>query len=159
MTGHRLLRGGIFPGGAHLHRLPRPGDLEEIGDAFHAMVDLACSNSIVMDRFTGTAVLRADQAAEIGVLGVVARASGLNLDVRLSHPTLYSPTGFTQAYRDTGDVLARFLVRCDEVDISLALLSDYIGGEGSLAVSVSDHTDNGGRAASGGRRMAGHHRP
>jgi Ni,Fe-hydrogenase III large subunit/Ni,Fe-hydrogenase III component G len=149
VTGHRLLRGGILPGETRLHRLPRHGELEEIGDAFHAIVDLACSNSIVMERFTGTAVLRAEQAAEIGVLGVVARASGLNLDARLSHPFLSSPTGFTPACRDTGDVLARFLVRCDEVDTSLALLSDYIGGKGPLTVSVSGHTDKGGGTGSG----------
>jgi Ni,Fe-hydrogenase III large subunit/Ni,Fe-hydrogenase III component G len=149
VTGHRLLRGGIFPGGARLHRLPRPSELEEIGCTFHGIVDLARSNSIVMDRFTGTAVLRADQATEIGVLGVVARASGLNLDARLSHPFLSSSTGFTPACRDSGDVLARFLVRCDEVDASLALLSDYIVGQGPLEASMRDRTDNGGGAGSG----------
>src|ERR1019366_4440635 len=108
MTGHRLLRGGIVPGGTRLRRLPRPDELAEIARRFHELVDLARANSIVMDRFTGTAVLSATQAREIGVLGVVARASGLSHDARLSHPFIDPPTDFHPARHDAGDVLARF---------------------------------------------------
>src|ERR1019366_8564294 len=79
VTGHRLLRGGIIPGGVTVHRLPRPDELAEIGARFRELVDLARSNTIVMDRFAGTAVLTFRHAEEVGVLGVVARASGLTL--------------------------------------------------------------------------------
>ena len=133
VTGHRLLRGGIVPGGALLRSLPRPDDLQEIGARFQEIIDLARSNSIVMDRFTGTAVLSATQAREIGVLGVVARASGLSHDARLSHPFIDPPTDFHPARHDAGDVLARFLVRCAEVEASLALLTDYVTRDGPLS--------------------------
>ena len=149
VTGHRLLRGGIVPGGAALRRLPRPDELEEIGTRFHDIVDLARSNSIVMDRFTGTGVLSTSHAEEIGVLGVVARASGLLLDARLSHPFIEPPPGFRPARHDTGDVLARFLVRCDEVDASLALLAGYIGRGGPLSASGPDRNRKGGGQGSG----------
>jgi Ni,Fe-hydrogenase III large subunit/Ni,Fe-hydrogenase III component G len=149
VTGHRLLRGGILPGGARLKRFPRLVELEEIGQAFGDIVDLARANTIVMDRFTGTAVLSAAQAAEIGVLGVVARASGVSVDARLSHPFIEPPAGFRPAHRQSGDVLARFLVRCDEMETSLALLSDYVGRGGPLSASVSDGYGNGGGTGSG----------
>lgn len=149
VTGHRLLRGGIVPGGTRLRRLPRPDELAEIGARFHDIVDLARSNSIVMDRFTGTAVLSSDQAEEIGALGVVARASGLVLDARLAHPFIDPPVGFRASHRDTGDVLARFLVRCDEVDASLALLGGYVGGSGALSVPGPDRIGRAGGHGSG----------
>ncbi len=136
VTGHRLLRGGVVPGGAVLRALPRAEDLGEIGVRFREIVDLARSNTIVMDRFTGTAVLGAAQAEEIGVLGVVARASGLALDARLSHPLVDGAPGFAPARRDTGDVLARFLVRCDEVERSLELLTAAVAEQGPLTATA-----------------------
>jgi Ni,Fe-hydrogenase III large subunit/Ni,Fe-hydrogenase III component G len=149
VTGHRLLRGAITPGGVAVRRLPRPDELEEVSQRFHDIVDLARANTIVMDRFTGTAVLATSQAKEIGVVGVVARASGLVLDARLSHPFVDPSVGFLPAHHDAGDVLARFLVRCDEVDASLALLADYIGRDGPLSASGPDHKGQGGGHGSG----------
>jgi len=136
VTGHRLLRGGIFPGGARLQRLPRRAELDEIGHRFHEITRLARSNTVVMDRFTGTSVLTRSHAEEIGVLGVVARASGLSLDARLSNPFVDPPAGFQPAGHDAGDVLARFLVRCDEVDASLELLAGYVDRGGPLSASA-----------------------
>jgi Ni,Fe-hydrogenase III large subunit len=129
--------------------LPRLDELAEIGRVFADIVALARSNTIVMDRFTDTAVLSTSQAAEIGVLGVVARASGLPVDARLAHPFIMPSAGFRPAHRESGDVLARFLVRCDEVQASLALLSDYVGRGGPLSTSVSDGYGNGGGSGSG----------
>jgi Ni,Fe-hydrogenase III large subunit/Ni,Fe-hydrogenase III component G len=134
VCGHRLLRGGVRYGGAELHSLPRPDEIDEIGQRFHDLVDLARSNSIVMDRLTGTGILSTSQASDIGVLGVVARASGLIVDARVTNPFIEAPAYFVPARRDGGDVLARFLVRCDEIDTSLALLRDYVAREGPLAV-------------------------
>ena len=62
VTGHRLLRRGVHYGGATLRALPTREELEDIGTQFHELVALARSNSIVMDRFTGTGVLSIDQA-------------------------------------------------------------------------------------------------
>jgi Ni,Fe-hydrogenase III large subunit/Ni,Fe-hydrogenase III component G len=134
VTGHRLLRGGVHYGGATLLALPRVDELDEIAARFHELVDLARANNIVMDRFTGTGVLSEQAAHEIGVLGVVARASSLNDDARVSHTFVQMPTTFHSVTRDTGDVLARFDVRCDEVDVALRLLTDFVSREGPLTV-------------------------
>ncbi len=76
VTGHRLLRGGVRPSGACVVALPGPTELAEIGAQFHELVDLARGQGTVMDRFTGTAVLHRVDVDALGVLGVVARASG-----------------------------------------------------------------------------------
>ncbi len=96
VTGHRLLRGGVQYGGATLRSLPTQQELDDIATAFHELVDLGRSNSIVMDRFTGTGVLSNDQARDLGVLGVVARASGLTNDARVTHPFWICPRAFTR---------------------------------------------------------------
>ena len=138
VTGHRLLRGGLSFGGATLLSLPDLGELREIVEAFHDLVALASANSIVMDRFTGTGILHTASARDIGVLGVAARASGLELDARISNPFVDLPDTFRPSRHDTGDVLARFLVRCEEVDSSLELLAHYAAREGALEVRESE---------------------
>jgi len=159
VTGHRLLRGGVQFGGATLRTMPTKEELEDIGNQFHELVALARSNSIVMDRFTGTGVLTNDQARDLGVLGVVARASGLNEDSRVSHPYVELPASFRSVSREGGDVLARFEVRCDEVDVSLRLLADLVTREGPLdihAVEVEPREGHGTGIAEGWRGAVVH---
>jgi Ni,Fe-hydrogenase III large subunit/Ni,Fe-hydrogenase III component G len=122
VTGHRLLRGAITPGAATTRTLPSGATLDGIAADIHDLVDIAMANSTVVDRFTGTAVLSHDHASSLGVLGYIARASGIANDARHAHP-------FADLYRDLqvpvhdgGDVLARFQTRMDEIDASIALL-------------------------------------
>jgi Ni,Fe-hydrogenase III large subunit/Ni,Fe-hydrogenase III component G len=126
VTGHRLLRGAIYPGGTIVRALPDPAELAEIGADIAEVVTLALDHSVVRDRFTGTAVLTAPQAAGLGTLGYVARASGLDTDARHDHPLpgnrfpriAYRPAG--------GDVLARFTVRAEEVQPAVAFITEAV---------------------------------
>ena len=127
VTGHRLLRGAIQPGATAVHRLPTAGELSEIGDRFEELVELATSNTVVMDRFRGTAVLAGADAAGIGTLGVVARASGLGLDARVAHPIPGLDEHCLVACEESGDVMARMWVRAAEVRESLRLVAE-LGG-------------------------------
>ena len=129
-TGHRLLRGGVILGGANLRRVPDPARLAEIGAEIRELVGLALSHAIVRDRFTGTATLTRKQALDIGTLGYVARASGLDRDARVSHPFADLGDALTVPTRAGGDVLSRFLVRADEVDVSINLITELGGGLG-----------------------------
>ncbi|MHB9857369.1 hydrogenase large subunit [Streptomyces sp. YIM S03343] len=129
ITGHRLLRGGVVPGGAALQALPDPGRLQAIGADIREIADLALRHSTVHDRLTGTAILRTDAARAMGCLGYVARASGLSYDARVAHPfTSYDGSGLTVPVHESGDVLARFLVRAEEIDVSLALVEHFADG-------------------------------
>ena len=123
-TGHRLLRGGITIGGAGLTALP---DLDTVRSVAREVDDLAAlvlANSTVRDRFTGTAVLTAEAAAGLGVLGYVARASGIDIDARRDHPYLDLGAAFAVVLEQHGDVLSRFQVRVREAAVSAALIID-----------------------------------
>ena len=127
VTGHRLLRGAVYPGGAGLRQLPDPTGLHAIAADIGEVVALALDHGVVRDRFTGTAVLTAEQACDLGTLGYVARASGLTLDARHDHPTLAAPHPRTVHTRTEGDVLARFLARAEEITASVAMITAWVG--------------------------------
>ena len=126
VTGHRLLRGAIRPGVAELRALPDPAVLASIAEDVAEIVALALGHTVVRDRLTGTAVLTADQAADIGVLGPVARASGLLVDARHDHPTVTPPFPRPVHTETGGDVLARFCVRAEEIAASVAIITALV---------------------------------
>ncbi len=144
ITGHRLLRGAIRPGHTAVRRFPAPAELGEIRQRFDDIVALATSNTVVMDRFKGTAVLSAQDAAGIGTLGVVARASGLALDARIAHPFTDPGSGFRPAQQADGDVMARFTVRADEVRASLSLITELAGQARALSATAPQAPRRGG---------------
>ncbi len=133
VTGHRLLRGGVRPGGAGVLRLPTAAELAGLEERFEALVELATSNSMVVERFTGTATLTTAHALELGVVGVAARASGVAVDARQSHPVVDGATEMPVAVRSGGDVLARFEIRVEEARTSFGLIGDFCAGVGPLA--------------------------
>ncbi len=124
VTGHRLLRGAIRPGGVALRALPDPHELEAIGGDHAEVAELTLANTGVYDRFAGTAILSTEQAGELGCLGFVARASGVATDARLDHPSVALPV--TAISATAGDVLARYTVRRDEFAASVALACHLI---------------------------------
>ena len=130
VTGHRLLRGGVVPGGAHVRRLPTHNELDRVGERFEELVDLASSNAFVMERFTGTASLDESHARDLGLVGPAARASGIAFDARTAHPFVDLAEAFAPAAQGGGDVLARYQVRVDEVRTSVLLLGDLLGRSG-----------------------------
>ncbi|HEX9832841.1 MAG TPA: formate hydrogenase, partial [Mycobacterium sp.] len=129
VTGHRLLRGAIRPGGVELRALPDPAVLREVAEDLAEVAELTLRNSIVYDRFAGTSVLGRDDAHALGCLGYPARASGLRTDARIDHPTTEMPV--TEVGATAGDVLARFTVRRDEfaacVELVCALVASHRG--------------------------------
>ena len=136
VTGHRLLRGAIRPGHTAVRRLPAAAELGEIRQRFDDIAALATSSTVVMDRFRGTAVLSGADAAGIGTLGVVARASGIALDARIAHPFAGLGSGFRPAGQPGGDVLARFTVRVEEARASLTLIAELAGQAGALSATA-----------------------
>jgi Ni,Fe-hydrogenase III large subunit/Ni,Fe-hydrogenase III component G len=125
VTGHRLLRGAIHPGATTVRQLPDPGQLAGIGTDIAEIVDLALRHSVVRDRFTGTAILTQTQATDIGTLGYIARASGRTIDARHDHPFLPGEHIPIEHTHTDGDVLSRFLVRAEEIQHSIALITHW----------------------------------
>jgi len=99
-----------------LRALPDPARLKAIGEDIREIAGLAFGHSTVRDRFTGTASLHKAAGRQIGCLGYVARAGGLAADARISHPFTAYSAGLDVPVQDNGDVLARFLVRAEEIE-------------------------------------------
>lgn len=129
VTGHRLLRDAIRPGAVTLKALPDVAALRAIAADVAELAELTLRNSVVYDRFAGTAVLPREDARALGCLGYVARASGVHTDARLEHPTTVLPVSVSGA--DAGDVLARYTVRCQEfaasTDLACHLVESHCG--------------------------------
>jgi Ni,Fe-hydrogenase III large subunit len=82
----------------------------------------------VRARFEFTGTVSAEQAAEIGLVGVAARASGLVRDVRFDHPAgwhRFAPVPV--AVWPGGDVFARARVRWLEIQRSGKFLEEQLG--------------------------------
>jgi NADH-quinone oxidoreductase subunit D len=92
-------------------------------------------NEIFLARTVGVGVLTAEQAAAYGASGPVARASGLDMDLRRDEPYLaYDQLTVPVVTKTAGDCHARFEVLLDQVRVSLELARqclsrvDTIGG-------------------------------
>ncbi len=89
---------------------------------------LIVGNEILQARTRGVGVLDRQTAAAFGVSGPVARASGLDLDLRrddpyLAYGELFAPGGPGRVVtRTEGDCLARFQVLLEQVHVSLDLV-------------------------------------
>lgn len=150
VTGHRLMRGGVVLGGARLAAVPDAARVRRVADEIAEIADLALRNSVVVDRFTGTAVLATENAREIGVLGYVGRASGVDVDARRDHPFHEATTQVRSVVRADGDVMARFLVRAEEARASAELLGVLLDGlSAGSAVAPAPRTGPGARAGGG----------
>ena len=132
LTGHRLLRGVLRPGGV---RMDWPGGLDLVAELksiqadFDEIVEISLGNALVADRLDGTGRLTTQTARDHGVLGFVARASGLDVDTRRDHPfAAYGELSFRVPVFETGDVRARTLVRVEEVRESVKLVQQAVEG-------------------------------
>jgi len=156
-TGHRLLRGAIGPGSVTLLSLPDPTELAELAADLADVAALTLANTVIRDRFTGTAVITRDQARDLGCLGYVARASGLATDARLEHPFTELPV--KPLIKTSGDVLARYTLRRDEfaagVRLAIHLIDTASGLTGGAAGAGAGSGAAEGAAADGPRTGVG----
>ena len=142
LTGNRLMRGCIVPGGVG-HELPTGLDLAaELNSAladFNEIVEIALQNTILMDRLEGAGQLTTKTAMDHGALGYVARASGIDVDARRDHPfAAYSELKFRVPIFESGDVYARTMMRVDEAAESVSLIRQAVAQmpDGPLAAPL-----------------------
>jgi Ni,Fe-hydrogenase III large subunit/Ni,Fe-hydrogenase III component G len=137
--GHRYLMDRIVPGGVATDIDPRVitamlTQCNQIDAQVHVMQNIYDDQSGLQDRFAGAGILSAKVVEHFGVCGLVGRASGRKIDVRVNHP--YAPYHEVQVQMvsdDRGDVAARVAVRFNEIYESIrlirTLLSDLPDGD------------------------------
>ena len=132
LVGHRLLRGTIVPGGVLIDfSNEKIADairtVQKVGRDFDEVVAMALDSGLVLDRLHGTGVLTNRTAREMQVVGVAARASGIDADVRRDHPyAAYPRLRFRVPVFQEGDVWARMMVRVEEARASAELIEQAL---------------------------------
>jgi Ni,Fe-hydrogenase III large subunit/Ni,Fe-hydrogenase III component G len=133
LAGHRLLRGAVVPGGVEGPLATAPlgtaaDEVERIVREFLEVARLSLDNTTVLERVQGTGRLTRATAREMQVVGLVARASGIDADARRDAPcAAYAQTELRVPVYDAGDVWARTLVRLEEARQSAALIRAAAG--------------------------------
>ncbi len=144
LTGHRLLHGMARLGG-----VTRPiedtvakrdtirSTLSDVRRTFDALIEWVLSTSSVLDRLETTGILTQKDALQLGAVGVAARASGVDRDLRRDHPHLAYPFLEHRAVvQKGGDVFARFKVRVDEVAMSIEIILQLLGQHSGEALAA-----------------------
>ncbi|MFH1638607.1 MAG: nickel-dependent hydrogenase large subunit [Candidatus Woesearchaeota archaeon] len=81
------------------------------------------SNKVIRSRLENVAILSRKEAKKLGVVGPLARASGIKHDIRKDDPyCAYEDLDFDLIYDTEEDAMARALVRLREVQESISML-------------------------------------
>ncbi|MEI8189306.1 MAG: NADH-quinone oxidoreductase subunit C [candidate division NC10 bacterium] len=130
--GSRFGRGWIMPGGASFDLDERrAGELldrldKTLNDVWTA-VNLLWSSPSVLARFEETGVVSAATAEGLGLVGVAARASGLQRDARFEFPSgIFRLAQIPISTWQTGDVFARAYLRWLEIQRSAVFIREQV---------------------------------
>lgn len=132
LCGSRFGRGMIRPGGvgfdvdtARIDALLRQLDAAD-KDA-HVAINLLWDAPSVMARFEGVGPLSRQAAQDLGIVGLAARASGLQRDVRQDQPCgIFRFVHIPASVVDSGDVFARAYMRWLEIHQSLRFIREQL---------------------------------
>lgn len=132
ISGSRFGRGLIRPGGVRFALEPeRVAELKsrlvEAERDLQSAVNLLWSSATVQGRFEQTGSVSRPACVEMGLVGPVARACGVEVDVRTTHPTgVYQFTNIPLATAHHGDVNSRAYVRWLEIQRSLVFIRERL---------------------------------
>jgi Ni,Fe-hydrogenase III large subunit len=132
--GNRIGRGWVRPGGVAFGVEGPIGTgivngLRKLRDDLRSGGGLLWRDSTVLARFEGTGPVARSDGESLGLVGVAARASGVERDVRAEFPyEPYRTLALGTAVRESGDVHARAFVRWLEVEQSVAYAQELIAG-------------------------------
>ncbi len=152
LTSHRFLRGMLTPGGL-LKDIPNHElsalklDLVDLENDFLEVMDAVSESLSLLNRLQNTGRLDRAIGEDHGIVGIGARAIGLERDARADFPyAAYDTIHFSVPTEESGDVYARYKIREREVHQSFKILHqsiDHIASStGPIAVSIGSLAPN-----------------
>ena len=132
LCGSRFGRGLVRPGGigfdVDADRVAELGRRLDAGEKDATVaIDLLWNTQSVMARFEEVGPLSRNVAAELGIVGPAARASGLERDVRRDQPSgIFCFSHIPISTCETGDVFARAYMRWLEIQQSIGFIRDQL---------------------------------
>jgi energy-converting hydrogenase A subunit O len=126
ITGARVTCSYIVPGGVRFDLLEEDKQeiltaLDKIESETRRYMQMFDEGPLIALRSKGVGLLTPEQALESHAVGPTARASGIDVDCRTSHPT-YQKLNFRPVVRTEGDNHARIMIRFQEVIQSVDLI-------------------------------------
>ncbi len=144
VSGARLTHSYVRIGGV-VNDLPEGfGDelsynLDQIDKVVIEVEGLLNANKIFRDRMAGIGKLSREDALATGCVGPIARAAGVDYDVRKDYPySVYPELEFDVPVGTTGDCLDRYLVRMEELKQSMRILRQCIQQIPGGSIMVDD---------------------
>jgi Ni,Fe-hydrogenase III large subunit len=141
-TGSRFLRELLKPGGLRrdldLHDLP--ARLRTLQPEIESYMQALETTNSHLDRLIATGHLSRQTAFDQGASGPIKRASGIQRDLRASHPyAAYEQLPFDIPVRHEGDAHARAQIRMQEIRDSIAIILKAIEDmpEGPVETAIS----------------------
>lgn len=134
LTGHRFLFNtiGLATHGFEITAVAASSaraELAQIGTEFQQVWRGAQFAGSAQDRFEDVGVISRTDALALGAVGPAARAAGIDRDVRVESPRLaYHEFEPARPFDGRGDVRSRFELRGTEIEQSLAILDELLGG-------------------------------
>ncbi|MGH2730097.1 MAG: NADH dehydrogenase (quinone) subunit D [Actinomycetota bacterium] len=132
VTGLRMNHGYIIPGGVW-EELPEGWDkaCRAITNVVPGRIDeyegLLSENPIFLERTKGIGVVTAEDAMNLGASGPIARAAGIDWDLRRDMPyEAYGDVSFEVPLATEGDVYARYSVRMAEMRQSVRIIGQLV---------------------------------
>ncbi|HJL78491.1 MAG TPA: NADH dehydrogenase (quinone) subunit D [Candidatus Marinimicrobia bacterium] len=126
-TGTRLTTSYTLVGGL-MRDIPEGFDkavlkvLDEVDEATNDIETLLNKNRIWHDRTKNIGIISKEDAISYGISGPMARASGIDWDIRVNEPySSYQDFDFDVAIALNGDVFDRYLVRMEEIRQSIKI--------------------------------------
>jgi NADH-quinone oxidoreductase subunit D len=102
--------------------------------------DLVSGNEIFLDRVKGVGKYSKEDALNFSLSGPNLRSTGVKWDLRKDEPySIYDRFDFNVVTRETGDCLARYHVRLEEIEESLKILEqacEQFPAEGEILAKV-----------------------
>ncbi len=130
--GNRLAKGLIRAGKTNFQftrelALELTGLLDEFEKNFEEISEELFSLPSVLARLEKTGVITTEQAAALGTVGISARMSAINRDIRKSHPhDLYEELNHQILIKNHGDVHSRSRLRKKEINQSIGYIRQLI---------------------------------
>jgi len=111
--------------------------LRSLEKEFDDLITLLIDSGTFTDRVDATGILTHQAALDLGIVGMAARASGIDADLRRDHPhDAYEGLRFEVPVEEGGDVRARLMVRAREVEQSFLILAQVLEALPETPLSV-----------------------
>lgn len=101
--------------------------IKKLEPKIEKLIDIYENDKTIRDATVGIGVLSNEDAIKFGTTGPVARASGINNDVRINSPySIYKELNPVVVLGKNGDVHSRIMVRCYEIKESLRMIKEAL---------------------------------